>query len=213
VSDSVDAASPVLAVDGLVRRFASGRTIGPVSLSLGAGERVALTGANGSGKSTILRCVIGTVQPSEGTVRVAGHAGGTVAAKSHVGVSLSQERSFDLRLAGQANLLLYARMRHQRESDAQASVRSLVEELELDQIAGLRVDQCSSGMVQQLALARALVGQPSLVLLDEPSRSLDPAAVERLWGALERRPRTAVLLATHRSGDVERCDRRLSLGG
>lgn len=213
MSAAAVAGRPVLAIDGLVRRFASGRMIGPFSLSIDAGEHVALTGPNGSGKSTILRCVVGTIHPSEGTVRVEGHAGGSLAAKRHVGVSLAQERSFDLRLAGYANLLLYARLRHRSESAAQASVRALVEELELDEIVRLRVDQCSSGMVQQLALARALVGEPSLVLLDEPTRSLDDAAVERLWGALDRRPQTAVLLATHRLGDVERSHRRLSLAG
>jgi ABC-type multidrug transport system ATPase subunit len=203
----------VLEVDGLVRRFATGRTIGPFSLSLAKGERVALTGPNGSGKSTILRCVVGTVEPTEGKLSVAGHPGGSLDAKACIGVSLSQERSFDLRLTGQTNLVLYSRLHHETEADAQESVRTLVDELELDDIAALRVDQCSTGMVQQLALARALVGKPSLLLLDEPTRSLDEAAIERLWGALERRPQTTVVIATHRQEDVARCDRSVSLAG
>jgi ABC-type multidrug transport system ATPase subunit len=202
---------PVLEVDGLVRRFATGRTIGPFSLSLAKGERVSLTGPNGSGKSTILRCVVGTVEPTEGELSVAGHSGGSLEAKSCMGVSLSQERSFDLRLTGQSNLVIYSRLRHETKVDAQESVRALVAELALEEIVPLRVDQCSTGMVQQLALARALVGEPSLLLLDEPTRSLDEEAVERLWGALERRPQTAVVIATHRQEDIARCDRRVSL--
>ncbi len=201
----------ILDVDELVRRFATGRTVGPFSLSLAGGERVALTGPNGSGKSTILRCVVGTVEPTMGTVSVAGHPGGSVRARASAGVSLSQERSFDLRLQGRANLVLYSRLRHDSEKAAQWAVRAVVEELELEEIARMRVDQCSTGMVQQLALARALLGEPPLLLLDEPTRSLDGDAVERLWTALERRRNTAVLLATHRPEDVARCDRRVSL--
>jgi ABC-2 type transport system ATP-binding protein len=201
----------VLEVGGLVRRFATGRTIGPFSLSLAKGERVAMTGPNGSGKSTILRCVVGTVEPTEGELSVAGHPGGSLEAKACMGVSLSQERSFDLRLTGQTNLLLYSRLRHETKVDAEEAVRALVAELGLDEIVALRVDQCSTGMVQQLALARALLGEPSLLLLDEPTRSLDEAAVERLWGALERRSQAAVVIATHRQEDIARCDRRVSL--
>jgi ABC-2 type transport system ATP-binding protein len=201
----------ILHIDGLVRRFATGRTIGPFSLSLARGETVALTGPNGSGKSTVLRCVVGTVKATAGTVSVAGHPAGSLEAKRCAGVSLAQERSFDLRLTGHANLTIYSRLRHDAKATAQESVRSLVEELELEQIAPLRVDQCSTGMVQQLALARALMGDPELLLLDEPTRSLDEAAIKRLWGALERRPQTGVVIATHRQEDVGRCDRRVSL--
>jgi ABC-type multidrug transport system ATPase subunit len=67
-------------------------------------------------------------------------------------------------------------------------------------------------MVQQVAIARALLGGPSLMLLDEPTRSLDDAAVERLWTALDRRPDMTLIVATHRREDVERCERHIALG-
>jgi ABC-type multidrug transport system ATPase subunit len=90
---------------------------------------------------------------------------------------------------------------------ARAHVDAVVTELQLHDIASRRIDRCSTGMVAQLALARALIGDPALLIFDEPSRSLDAAATERMWSAIERRPRTAVLLATHRPEDLERCDR------
>ena len=67
-------------------------------------------------------------------------------------------------------------------------------------------------MLQKLALARGLIGEPPLLLLDEPTRSLDDAAVEVLWAAIERRPEVAVLIATHRRDDLVRCDREIELG-
>jgi ABC-type multidrug transport system ATPase subunit len=88
-------------------------------------------------------------------------------------------------------------------------VAELEEELEIGAFARQRVNRCSSGMIQQLALARSLLGSPALLVLDEPTRSLDDEAVTRLWAALDRRPRLAVLIATHRLDDVDHCDARV----
>ncbi len=90
-------------------------------------------------------------------------------------------------------------------------MKALEQELELQAILDKRVDRCSTGMIQQLSLARALIGDPAVLLLDEPTRSLDTAAVDRLWQALHARPEAAVLIATHRDDDVTRSDRRLDL--
>jgi ABC-type multidrug transport system ATPase subunit len=88
-------------------------------------------------------------------------------------------------------------------------VQEVEEELALETIASERINRASSGMIQQVALARALLGDPALVLLDEPTRSLDAEARERLWQALERRTRTCVVMATHLDEDVKRCGRRV----
>jgi ABC-2 type transport system ATP-binding protein len=202
----------VLEVVGLDRRFGEREVLRDLHLRLTAGERLAVTGPNGSGKTTLLRCVSGTLTPSAGRVEVCGHTAGSLAARRRIGVSLSQERSFYLRLSGRNNLLFFARLRYRREREARMATERLIEELELGMIAAERVDRCSTGMVQQLALARALLGSPALLVLDEPTRSLDPGAVERLWGAVDRRPEIALLIATHRSDDVERCTERHDLG-
>jgi ABC-type multidrug transport system ATPase subunit len=182
-----------------------------LDLTLAPGERVAVRGPNGSGKTTVLRCIAGTVTPSGGRISIGGHAAGTIEARRLVGASFSQERSFYLRLTGHDNLLFFARLRYASNREALRRVEALKEELELREIVHERVDRCSTGMTQQFALARALLGEPRVLLLDEPTRSLDEDAVARLWGALDRRPRTAVLIATHRHDDVERCDDELRL--
>ena len=202
---------PLLAITRLTRSFADRHIIGPLDLAVGTGERVALVGPNGAGKTTILRCATGALLPTTGEVRVAGHPAGSAAAKPLLGASLSQERSFYLRLTGRANLVFFASLRHSRRADATKQVIALEEELEIGEIAATRADRCSTGMLQQLSFARALLGDPRVLVLDEPTRSLDEDAVERLWAALERRPDTAVLMATHRQDDLDRCTSSLDL--
>ncbi len=201
----------VLAVRGLRRRFGEHEVIRRLDLTLDQGERIALVGANGSGKSTVLRCIAGTISPSGGTVSVSGHDPASLAARRLIGVSLSQERSFYLRLSGRENLIFFARLRGYSRRAADRVVAELEEELELRDILAERADRCSTGMILQLAFARALLGNPPLLLLDEPTRSLDAEAVERLWRVLDRRPSTAVLIATHREDDIDRCDSTIRL--
>jgi ABC-type multidrug transport system ATPase subunit len=181
-----------------------------LDLELHEGDRVALWGPNGSGKTTILRCAAGTLSPTAGEVRIRGWSAGSRRANELTGISLSQERSFHLRLTGHQNLLFFARLRFGWR-DAERRVREIEEELEVREIAMMRANACSSGMLQQLGLARALLGDPALVLLDEPTRSLDQAAIDRMWSALERRTSVAVVIATHLREDVERCGRRIDL--
>jgi ABC-type multidrug transport system ATPase subunit len=201
----------ILRIENLSRRFGVRQVVKRLDLRVAAGERVALWGPNGSGKTTILRCVAGTVAPTGGRVLIDSFPAGSIEARQRVGASLSQERSFYLRLSGHTNLLLFALLRHGNPESAARDVAQIEDELELGEIVATRVDRCSTGMVQQVALARALLGAPKLLILDEPTRSLDADAVHRLWNALDRRPSTAVLLATHREDDIRRCEKRIDL--
>jgi ABC-type multidrug transport system ATPase subunit len=206
----VESNGAVLSIESLNRRFGRQEVVRSLDLSVEPGQRVALWGPNGSGKSTVLRCVAGTLIPTGGSVQIAGHRAGDLPARRLVGASLSQERSFYLRLNGRTNLLFFARIRYDNQREGALAVDALIEELEIADIAAQRVDRCSTGMVQQLALARALLGDPVVLLLDEPTRSLDADARGRLWGALQRRPQAAALIATHLDEDVKLCDERVS---
>jgi ABC-type multidrug transport system ATPase subunit len=202
----------VLRIEELGRRFGDHQVVRSLDLALEPGERIALRGPNGSGKTTVLRCIAGTLTPTAGRISVGGHPAGTLEARRLVGASFSQERSFYLRLLGHDNLVFFARLRLPDKREAERRVRALEEELELYDIVRERVDRCSTGMIQQLAFARALLGEPNLIMLDEPTRSLDEGALERVWAALDRRKeRVALVIATHRADDVERCERRIDL--
>ena len=200
-------AQSILEVSGLSRSFGSRTVLRDIDIRLGPGSKLGLTGPNGSGKTTLLRCVAGSLTPSTGSVQVEGHPAGSLPARDAIGITFAPERAFYQRLSGRRNLIFYASL---RGPDARAAAESVIEELEID-FADQRVDRCSSGMVQQLSFARALLGEPRLLLLDEPTRSLDGSAVDRFWAALGRRPSVAVVLASHQSDDIDRCEERIDL--
>lgn len=202
----------MIEIDSLTRGFPGHPVIRDVSLHVAPGERLALRGPNGCGKTTLLRTVLGTLEPEAGSVRVGPYVAGTVEARRLVGASLSQERSFYLRLTGRENLLLYARLRELGRAAARERVERIVEELDLDEVVARRTDRCSTGQLQLLSFARALVGEPAVLLLDEPTRSLDSDARDRFWRALERRPDAAVIVSTHLDEDVERATAVRELG-
>ena len=204
-----DALPDPVVIEGLGRSFGAREVVRHLDLTVAAGERVALRGANGSGKTTVLRCVSGTLTPTRGTIRVGGHPAGSFAARELIGVSFAQERSFYQRLNGHENLMFFAKLHLGSRPAARAAVREVVEELSIEEIVARRVDQCSSGMVQQLAIARAFIGDAALLLLDEPTRSLDKEAIGRFWAAIDRRADVALVIATHRDGDLERCGRTI----
>jgi ABC-type multidrug transport system ATPase subunit len=198
----------VISVRQLSRSFGERNVVHHLDLEVGSGGRLALRGPNGSGKTTVLRCILGTVAPTAGTIEVGGHPAGSCAARELIGATLSQERSFYLRLTGRQNLAFFARIRGLTTRDVDA----VVEELELVDIAAQRADRCSTGMLQQLAFGRALLGDPRVLLLDEPTRSLDAEARERLWAALERRSNVAVVFASHLVEDLDRASAIVDLG-
>ncbi len=141
---------------------------------------------------------------------VAGHPAGGAAARRVTGASLAQDRSAYLRISGRENLRLFARLRGLDAPDK--AVDALIDELELREFANRRAGRCSSGQLQQIAFARALLGEPKVLLLDEPTRSLDKEARARFWAAIDRRPDTTVVIATHLAEDIERCTDVLDLG-
>jgi ABC-type multidrug transport system ATPase subunit len=206
-----DAQPAAVAVTELTRRFGARTVLHELSLTLRGGERLAVLGPNGAGKTTLLRCVAGSLTPSSGSVLVGGKGPSRPAVRARIGAVLPGERSFALRLSGRENLRFFARLRLRGGRRAERVVEELTDELALGEIVEQRVSACSSGMLQQLAFARALLGAPAVLLLDEPTRSLDAAATARLWAALDRRPEVAVLIATHRAEDVDRCGARLQL--
>jgi len=166
----------ILEIDALNHRFGDHVVLTNIDLGASAGERIAILGPNGSGKTTLLRCIAGTVTPTAGSIRIAGHRAGSLEARDLTGVSLSQERSFYLRLSGRENLLLFARLNGLGKRAAAERVDELAEELELSELLTQRAERGSSGQLQQLAFALVRAAAYlviAVVALDLPTDSTD----------------------------------------
>jgi len=171
-----------------------------VSLSVRAGVTI-LLGPNGSGKTTTLKLISTVLLPDSGRVIVEG--ADTLCepdlVRRKVGFAVAAERSFFPRLSAHENLDFFATLDGVPRATRRIRMDELLEKVGLLDAADTLVMKFSSGMYQRLGIARALIKQPELILLDEPSRSLDPASTSHLWNLVRDLPAqgTTVLLATH----------------
>jgi len=171
----VSAATALIACAGLSKSFGGRQVLGPVDLSLRAGQRLALLGPNGAGKTTLLSLLAGSAEPSAGTVQRPGLA--------EIGV-VPQRPALYRRLSARENLELFARLA--RLPDATAQIAELTAAVALGEALDRPVERLSLGQAQRVNVAVGLLGRPSVVLLDEPTAALDPGHRLALWALLER---------------------------
>ena len=199
-----------IVVEDVTKRYGALRALDGVSLSVAAGEIFGLVGRNGAGKSTLLRILSGRAAPTSGSARVLGHELPREMASVRWRIGLvADTQNVYRRATARENLELFCALYglpRRRADEVLAAVR-------LEDVAARRVKTFSTGMRQRLVLARALLNRPQVLLLDEPSRGLDP------WSARELRELvtalaedgTAIVLATHDLSEVDELCRRLAV--
>jgi ABC-2 type transport system ATP-binding protein len=174
------------------------------TLEIQSGDRVAVMGPNGAGKTTLLKLIGGLLFPTEGEVFVNGfntfHHNGT--ARKSVGFVFNEERSFFWRLSGLQNLEFFGVLDNLSGEYLHDRIRNLINLVGLEEAAHKPVAGYSSGMKQRLALARVLIAEPDVLILDEPTRALDPVAcdemVELILADIHQTSNKTLLIATHR---------------
>jgi ABC-2 type transport system ATP-binding protein len=184
---------PVLEGRGLVKRFGDHVALNGVSLTIDAGEVVAIAGPNGAGKTTLLSILARVQAPSEGAIDTHGNRLGWVPQKAAVYAKLTVRE----------NLKLFARL--ERVKDIDAAAARMMERIELTHRADDRAEALSGGMRQRLSIGMGLIADPAVLLLDEPSAALDPLQRERLWELLSglADQGISIVFSTHAAGEVE----------
>jgi len=181
-SDTRSTIVPALSATGLVRRFGNRRAVDGVSLSLGAGDCLALFGPNGAGKTTLLRMLGGLLKPSAGAVTLRGHTLPGDAATRHLVGLISHHSMLYAALTARENVRFAAEC--QGMHDAGAATTAALTRLNVFDRAETPVRLLSRGLQQRVSIARALVHRPRLLLLDEPYTGLDEAGARALTAAL-----------------------------
>ncbi|HZK91884.1 MAG TPA: ABC transporter ATP-binding protein [Stellaceae bacterium] len=197
---------PVIAVDNLVKRYGETVAVGGISFAVERGQTAALLGGNGAGKTTTLSILLGLLLPSEGSVRVLGED--VLRHRYRVLPRINFSSPYvDLphRLTVRQNLSVYARL--YGLSRRRERIERLADDLQITPFLDRPAGKLSSGQKTRVALAKALLNEPEVLLLDEPTASLDPDTGDWVRSYLEDyRARTGatLLLASHNMGEVER---------
>lgn len=181
-----------------------------VSLEIEDGEIFGLIGKNGAGKTTLTKVIATLVQPTSGKVSVKGFdsIADEVKVRSLIGLATAEERSFYWRLSIERNMMFFARLYAMDDKPARKRIGEIFERLNLNELRNRRFSELSTGNKQKLAVARALLPSPPVLLLDEPTRSLDPLAAAEMRTLISSLENISVLLTSHNLNEIEElCDR------
>jgi len=196
-------ANELVCLEKVKMRYGKRTVLDSLDMVLREGECVALAGHNGAGKSTVMKLILGLISPSEGEVRLLGHqASGSHSVKLRFDIGyLPEVVSLYPNLTGKETLDFYAKLKQIKDK----SYPELLAKVGIANAAKQRVNTYSKGMKQRLALAQSLLGDPKILLFDEPTTGLDPASRQQFYGIVrELRERGAtILLCTHALAELE----------
>ena len=209
----------LLKIEGLTKRYGSAVVVNDLSFEIAPGECLGVIGPNGAGKTTTIRMCLGLTDPDAGEITFT--PGGAalrmpqdaLAIKDKLGI-VSQFDSLDPDFSAAENLLVFGRYFGMKDAVIKERIPKLLEFAALTHKADAKLSELSGGMKRRLSLARALVNDPQLLLLDEPTTGLDPQARHLMWERLQRlvQQGKSILLTTHFMDEAERlCDRLLVL--
>jgi len=208
-------AEPLLRISHLTKKFGDATVVDDLSLAIMPGECLGVIGPNGAGKTTTIRVCLGLTGADDGTVEAFGLSlpGEVRKAKERIGV-VTQFDSLDPDFTSAENLRVYGAYFGLARSTIDERVPKLLDFAALQSKAGAKPGELSGGMKRRLSLGRALINDPDLLLLDEPTTGLDPQARHLMWERLQNllQEGKAILLTTHFMDEAERlCDRLIVL--
>src|SRR5262252_8288896 len=202
---------PAIEANGLTQRFGTFTAVDHVNFRIERGEIFGFLGSNGCGKTTTMKMLTGLLPPTEGTALLFGKPvkGGDVESRRHVGF-MTQAFSLYTELTVRQNMVLHARLFDLPEERGRQRVEELLTGFQLQSVADTLTESLPLGIRQRLSLAVAVLHEPDMLILDEPTSGVDPVARDGFWDLLIRLSRekgVTIFLSTHFMNEAERCDR------
>jgi lipooligosaccharide transport system ATP-binding protein len=205
---------PVVRVAGLRKSYGSNEVVRGLDFEIRRGECFGLLGPNGAGKTTTLRCCLGLIDPDGGTIEVVGEPVPQAARQARIRVGVvPQQDNLDPDFTVTENLVIYGRYFGIKRATLEARIPKLLEFAGLASKGKSGIRTLSGGMKRRLTLARALINDPELLILDEPTTGLDPQARHLIWDGLRQllTQGKTILLTTHFMDEAERLATRLAV--
>lgn len=199
---------PVVMVSNLVKQFGKLRAVDNLAMNIYAGETFGLIGPNGSGKTTFIRILMGLVRPTSGKITIFGERVGSPKITPYLGY-MTQASALYLDLSARENMEFFCSVYGLRGKEQRRRIMEMLERVELADRANEVVGKFSGGMRQRLSLACALVHQPRLALLDEPTVGVDPELRRSFWNYFARlnQEGVTIIVSTHHLDEATRCSR------
>ncbi|MGI2329196.1 ABC transporter ATP-binding protein [Planococcus sp. YIM B11945] len=199
---------PSIAVNGLKKSFGSKTVLSEVDLAIEAGEIYGFIGPSGSGKTTLIKLIVGISSPDQGTVRVLGKDMPNLSLLQNIGYMAQSDALYN-DLTGKENLTFFASLYQMKKEERNKRIAYAAELVKLTDELGKKVAQYSGGMKRRLSLAIALVHDPDILILDEPTVGIDPELRLSIWEELmhlKTEQNKTIIITTHVMDEAEKCD-------
>ena len=200
--------SPMVMIERLTKQFGKVRSVDNLDMTIRTGETYGLIGPNGSGKTTLIRMVVGLVRPTSGTIRILGNTMPSARVLPNIGY-MTQLSALYLDLTARENMQFFSNIYGLRGKEQQRRIQEMLERVDLMDRTNDIVGNFSGGMKQRLSLACALVHNPRLLLLDEPTVGVDPELRRSFWDyfAQLNKEGVTIIVSTHHLDEASRCTR------
>lgn len=198
---------PIIELSQIAKKFGKQEVLKEIDFNVDAGQIVGLIGPSGSGKSTIIKIALGMEVANRGEAKIFGQKMPNRTLLSRIGY-MAQTDALYLTLTGRENLKFYAQMKGIKGNQLQEQIKHVSQVVDLMDALNRRVQGYSGGMMRRLSLAIALLGDPELLILDEPTVGIDPALRRQIWAELKRikNDGKSVLVTTHVMDEAEQVD-------
>lgn len=198
---------PIIELSQIAKKFGKQEVLKEIDFNVDAGQIVGLIGPSGSGKSTIIKIALGMEVANRGEAKIFGQKMPNRTLLSRIGY-MAQTDALYLTLTGRENLKFYAQMKGIKGQQLQEQIQHVSQVVDLTDALNRKVQGYSGGMMRRLSLAIALLGDPELLILDEPTVGIDPALRRQIWAELKRikNDGKSVLVTTHVMDEAEQVD-------
>ncbi len=203
---------PMIETSGLTKQFGSEPVLRGIDLNVDAGEILGVLGPSGSGKTTLVKCLIGAIGVNQGHIDIKGTSIPNLQLMDSIGYMAQQDALYE-DLTGFQNIVFFGRLKGLSKPEAQSQAHALLDLVDLAKDKNKKAAHYSGGMKRRLSLCAALIGNPDVIVLDEPTVGIDPVLRELFWAEFQRLKSLGkvIIVTTHVMDEADKCDRLILL--